>query len=186
MSGPDNPSIWVKKDTQLQADCRVFKVLKSRFSHSLREVDGDFFVIDAPDWVTVVAITPQSELVAVNQFRYGIEALSLEVPAGMVEPGEDPLETGVRELREETGFVGQHPELLGWVYPNPAIQNNRCFIVGISNAEPVTGLDWDEHEEIQTRLIPLKNIPDVLANGEFLHSLSVCALHYYFRKYPME
>ena len=75
MSGPDNPSIWVKKDTQLQADCRVFKVLKSRFSHSLREVDGDFFVIDAPDWVTVVAITPQSELVAVNQFRYGIEAL---------------------------------------------------------------------------------------------------------------
>lgn len=185
MPDSSEPEKWVKEDTELHADCRVFRILKSKFSCPARNREGDFFILDAPDWVTVVAITPNDELVTVNQFRYGIEALSLEVPAGMVEPGEDPLNTGVRELHEETGYTGTDPELLGWVYPNPAIQNNKCYVVAIKGAELTTPVDWDEHEEIQTRLIPLKNIPSMLANGEFPHSLSRCAFQMYFQKYSL-
>lgn len=185
MPDPNEPEKWVKEATELHADCRVFRILKSKFSHPARKTEGDFFILDAPDWVTVVAITTNGEVVTVNQFRYGIEALSLEVPAGMVERGEDPLNTGVRELREETGYTGTDLELLGWVYPNPAIQNNKCYVVAIKGVELTTPVVWDDHEEIQTRLIPLKNISSMLANGEFPHSLSQCALRMYFEKYSL-
>ncbi len=185
MPDSSEPEKWVKQDTELHADCRVFRILKSRFSHPARNEKGDFFILDAPDWVTVVAITPNDEVVTVNQFRYGIEALSLEVPAGMVEPGEDPLNAGIRELREETGYTGTDPKLLGWVYPNPAIQNNKCYVVAITGVERNTPVVWDDHEEIQTRLIPVKNIPSMLANGAFTHSLSWCAFQMYFQKYSL-
>ena len=111
----------------------------------------------------MVATTDNEQLVAVRQFRFGIEALSLEVPAGVMEPGEDPLETGVRELREETGFVGDQAELLGWVYPNPAIQTNRCFVIGVRNARRVADTEWDEHEELQTELIPWSEISEKMS-----------------------
>ena len=182
MLSGDDPSLWEKKESELVADCRIFKVFKSRFRHPGRQNEGDFFTVDAADWITVVAITDRQELVTVRQFRFGIEELSLEVPAGVMEPGEDPVETGLRELREETGYSSEDTQLLGWVYPNPAIQNNRCFVIGVKNARLVASKDWDEHEELQTRLIPLNDISQQLQQGIFRHSLSICALSYFMMK----
>ncbi|MDG2170213.1 MAG: NUDIX hydrolase [Opitutales bacterium] len=182
MSTQSDPSFWEKKESELVADCRIFKVFKSRFRHPVRQTEGDFFAIDAADWITVVAITENQELVAVRQFRFGIEDLSLEVPAGLMEAGEDPLATGLRELREETGYEGENAELLGWVYPNPAIQTNRCFVIAVNNARKIASTEWDEHEEIQTQLIPLGEMSQRIQNGEFRHSLSVCAWSYYCMK----
>lgn len=164
----------------MHAHCRIFEVHKSRFWHPARDSEGDFFVIDAHDWVTVVATTEQSELVTVRQFRFGIENFSLEVPGGVMEPGEAPLKSGERELLEETGFQGGPTRLLGWTHPNPAIQNNRCHVVGIQNARKVATPDWDPHEELQTQLIPIEKIPEMLKTGKFTHALSLCALQYYF------
>jgi 8-oxo-dGTP pyrophosphatase MutT (NUDIX family) len=178
------PASWEKKESEILADCRIFKVSKSRFHHPVREKDGEFFTIDAPDWITVVATTSKQKLVTVRQYRFGIEDLSLEVPAGLVEPNEEPMEAGVRELREETGFEGLDAELLGWVYPNPAIQGNRCYLVGIREARQVAKPDWDEHEEIEIQLIPLKEMVGRLTQGDFRHALTLCALQYYMLKYP--
>ena len=182
MSKGANPSHWDKKQSELVADCRIFKVFKNRFRHPIRQEEGDFYEIDAPDWITVVAVTENQELVTVRQFRFGIEDLSLEVPAGLMEPDEDALETAQRELREETGFVGEDAQLLGWVYPNPAIQNNRCFVVALKNARQVAETDWDEHEELQTQLIPLNEVAQRMQEGEFRHSLSICAWNFFTMK----
>ena len=179
MSSGNDPASWEKKASDLVADCRVFKILKNRFRHPVRGDEGDFYSLDAPDWVTVVAITENHELVTVSQYRFGIEALSLEVPAGLVDAGEDPLETGVRELREETGFVGENARVLDWVYPNPAIQTNRCFVVLVENARQTGSTEWDEHEELETRLIPIAEIGERMKEGLFRHSLSICALSYF-------
>tara|TARA_B100001123_G_scaffold132320_1_gene153491 strand:- start:8058 stop:8615 length:558 start_codon:yes stop_codon:yes gene_type:complete len=180
MAGSENPHRWEKKASEVHADCRIFEVHKSRFRHPVRQSEGDFFVINAQDWITVVATTAQNELITVRQFRFGIEDFSLEVPAGVMEPGEVPIKSAERELLEETGFRGDSALLLGWTYPNPALQNNRCHVIGIQNARQVASPDWDPHEEMQTRLLPMGKVPRMLRAGEFSHALSLCALHYYF------
>ena len=100
-----------------------------QYRHPVRGTEKEFIVAHAPDWVNVVAVTPEGKIVLVRQFRFGSNALSLEVPGGVMEEGEDPIAAGVRELSEETGYGGGKARLLGSVHPNPAIQDNRCHFV---------------------------------------------------------
>ena len=120
---------WEKGATRSLAATRIFDVQGVQFRHPVRGTEREFVVIDAPDWVNVLALTPDHRLVMVNQFRYGTDAFSWEIPGGVIDRGEDPVTAGVRELREETGYVGTSARLLGSVNPNPAIMNNRCHLV---------------------------------------------------------
>jgi 8-oxo-dGTP pyrophosphatase MutT (NUDIX family) len=158
------------------ADCRVFRVLRKSARHPGRGTSADFFVLDSADWVNVVALTPAGGLVMVTQYRFGIEAPSLEVPGGMVEPGEDPIEAGRRELLEETGYGGGEARLLGTVRPNPAIQNNVCHLVFIDGVEPRAAMDWDEHEEIHVSLLPVDEVLRLARGGGITHALAIDAL----------
>ena len=114
-SAPSGPQRWEILGHRSQLQTRVFEVLGRTFRHPVRRTEREFVVIEAPDWVNVVALTPDQQLVLVRQFRYGIGEFSLEVPGGIVEPGEDPVVAGLRELREETGFAGASARLLGSV-----------------------------------------------------------------------
>ena len=126
---PAEPQRWKKLRDEPHATTRIFDVMRAFFQHPRRDKAQDFFVIRAPDWVNVIALTPAGELVLVRQFRYGINDFSTEIPGGVIDAGEDPLAAGVRELREETGYVGGSARLLGSVHPNPAMQGNRCHLV---------------------------------------------------------
>ena len=83
-------------------------------------------MLDAPDWVNVIAVTPDEQVVMIRQYRQGTRQITLEIPGGMVDPGEDFMTAGFVNLKEETGGVGQHAEQIGVVAPNPAIQRNNC------------------------------------------------------------
>ena len=80
-----------------------------------------------PDWINVIPLTDDGQVVMVRQYRFGIEGFTLEIPGGMCDPGEPPLEAARREMREETGYAPSEMIELGWVHPNPPLQNNRCF-----------------------------------------------------------
>ena len=139
-------------------------------------VERDFIIIDPPDWVNVIALTPDDQIVLVTQFRYGVNALSLEIPGGMMEAGEAPVVAGIRELQEETGYTGAPAKILGSVQPNPAIQSNRCHFLLVENARRTAALAWDHDEEIEICTLPVEQVLALARSGGITHSLVLNAL----------
>jgi 8-oxo-dGTP pyrophosphatase MutT (NUDIX family) len=168
---PPQPHRWRKLRSEPLVTTRIFDVTKQFFQHPGRDRPNDFFVINAPDWVNVIALTPDHQLVLVRQFRFGIDEFSLEIPGGIIDPGEDCLAAGVRELREETGFVGDPARLLGSVHPNPAMQNNRCHLVLVENARPAAELEWDADEEMEAMLKPVDEVYALAYAGGITHAM---------------
>jgi len=173
------PARWETLGTSRVATTRVFDVLSVKMRHPVRGTERDFTVIDAPDWCNVIALTPDGRLVLVRQFRYGSNAFSLEIPGGVIDRGEDPVAAGVRELREETGFVGTGARLLASVRPNPAIQNNRCHFIFIDGAVPSAATEWDHDEEIEISTLPVDEVFAKTRAGEITHSLVVAGLMHF-------
>ena len=170
------PSRWEKRGEKLRLSTRILDVHEVRYRHPVRATEKDFVVLQTPDWVNVVAVTPDQHLVLVRQFRFGIEAFSLEIPGGVMEAGEDPVAAGQRELREETGFAGQGARVLGVVHPNPAIQANRCHYVLVESARCSHDLEWDADEEIQVTTLPVAEVMQLARSGGITHALVLNAL----------
>jgi ADP-ribose pyrophosphatase len=170
------PARWIRGEDRSLLKTRIYAVRASKFRHPKREGEKEFFVIDPPDWAMVVPITPEGELVMVRQYRFGIEALSLELPGGVIEPGEDPRIAAVRELAEETGYGGDEAVLLGSVHPNPAIQSNRAHVVLVPNVTLQTEIEWDEDEELAMELMPIAEVLRRARTGEITHALMLNAL----------
>ena len=175
----DNPDIqpWPLKGSEITADFKIFKVRSDQRTSPRTGDDHSFFVIESVDWCNVVALTANDELVMVEQYRQGTNLIELELPGGMIDPGETPAETAPRELQEETGYAGDAPEPVGFVFANPAIMNNKVHTVMIRNAQLEHETDLDDGEDVAARLVPLTDIPGLIADGTISHSLMVAALY---------
>lgn len=173
MNKPDSGSLppWSRGTTRVLAKTRILELHGVMFSHPARQGESEFSVIHTSDWVNVIATTPDRQMVLVRQFRYGINAPSLEIPGGIIEEGEDPVQAGIRELKEETGFVGGHAHVLGRIHPNPAIQDNHCHLIWVENAVIQDTTAWDEHEELEIITLPIDEVYALAHAGEITHSL---------------
>lgn len=178
-SGPASPERRRKLGESLVAATRILEVRHARYRHEGRDLERDYVVIAAPDWVNVVAVTKRRTIVLVRQFRYGIDDFSLEIPGGVIEAGEDPVAAGVRELREETGYAGARARLLASVHPNPAIQSNRCHFVLVEDAELQGAVAWDHDEEMEVSDAPVGEVLAWARQGRITHSLVIGALFHF-------
>ena len=134
------------------------------------------YVLEFDSWANVLAITKNNEAVLIRQYRHGVREICLELPGGVVDDGEDPLEGAKRELLEETGYrVGKIIEV-GRIYPNPAIQQNTLYCYLATDVERVGEQDLDESEEIEVHLVPLDDLIELVRQGKFLHALNVAVL----------
>lgn len=173
------PERWRRLGQSLVAATPILDLRRVRYLHPGRGTEKDYVLLDAPDWVNVLALTREGRLVMVRQFRFGIDDFSLEIPGGVVEPGEEPLAAAVRELREETGYVGRPARLLASVNPNPAIQSNRCHFALVEEAELAGGTEWDPDEEIEVATAAVEDVLEWARSGQITHSLVVAALFHF-------
>jgi 8-oxo-dGTP pyrophosphatase MutT (NUDIX family) len=160
-------------------DARIFKVLRNRSRLQGTERHADFFVLDSADWVSVVPITADNQVLMIAQYRHGSGQISLEIPAGLVEKDEDVLAAAARELREETGYTAHALRILTQTDANPAFMNNRFTAVLANGATLTDPTAWDEHEEIALVLVPLAELPDLLHSGTIRNTYTVLPLCWY-------
>jgi ADP-ribose pyrophosphatase len=171
---------WEKIRSKISGDFRIFKIRTDTKISPRTGKEHDFYVLDSVNWVNVIAVTPNQQLVMVEQYRHGSNTIELEIPGGMMDAGETgPAATAVRELREETGYKGDHARLLGRIHSNPAILSNVTYTVLIENCRLKHAVEFDHGEDLMTRLVPVAEIPKLVADEKIGHSLVVVALYHF-------
>lgn len=183
-SDPGPPARWEVLSEQAGGDYGVFRVVRQQRRHQGDGREGTFSLIQPRDWVVALAVTPARELIFVRQFRFGADQLTWEMPAGCREAGEEPLAAAVRELREETGYVGAAPRLLGWNFPNPALQTNQCWYVLVPDVRLAAAVAPDEHEDLEVRVVPVTEAYRWGREGRLTHALALAGLYFLQSVYP--
>jgi len=137
-----------------------------------------YYVLDYPEWVTIVPITSQQEMVLVRQYRHGLGETLLELPCGGFAQGEDAIAAATRELAEETGYTGNHFEEIATCAPNPANHANLSHVVLATGLEQTLAQNLDYGEDIEVVLMPLEQVTMALRSGQFVQAMHVAALFY--------
>ena len=133
-------------------------------------------MLEAKSWVNVVAVDECGRFVMVEQYRFGTERVTTEVPGGVIDPGEEPLDTAKRELREETGYTSERWTYLGAVEPNPAFQDNLCHHFLAEGVRCTHPQELDAGEDIRVVLLTPEEVRTAIAEGEINHALVLTAL----------
>lgn len=174
---------WRRISSEKIADCRVFTVHRNRsFRYAEFEDEQkthDFYVFHSGDWVNVIPVTENQEIILIEQFRHGTESFTLEIPGGSVDESDpDPLFAAERELREETGAVAGEWIQLGMSHPNPAIQGNLCHTYLARDARIIEKPHFHSTEEIAIRKVPMAEVPALIKGGVITHALVLVAFYW--------
>ena len=171
---------WPRLGSEIVGDYRIFRLRRDHVHSPHNGRDFRFYVLEAPDWINVIPLTPEDQVVLIRQYRHGTEEVSLEIPGGMVDDEDgDPSATARRELLEETGYAAEELVPIGRVAPNPAFLDNHCHTFLARNARPAAKPQFDGAEYIELELVDLEEIPGLIAGGRITHALVVAAFYYY-------
>ena len=181
--GADTPT-WPRTTTETVADCRVFRVRRDWRINPRDATEHDFYVIEASDWINVIPVTEAGDVVMVEQYRHGTDEVTLEIPGGILDPGETPEAAASRELLEETGYAANQLVLLGRSRPNPATHNNWIYTYLADRVSAIRAPVFEGTEHTAVRLVPIADVPVLVADGTINHSLIISGfyLHSLYRE----
>jgi 8-oxo-dGTP pyrophosphatase MutT (NUDIX family) len=175
---------WAEEGRTLLADCSIFTVFNAhRISPQGQRADR--YLLQAPDWAMVIPLVKSAgndACLMVRQYRQGSGSVTMEFPAGMVDPGETPEEAVIRELREETGYEAGKLSLLGAVNPNSAIMTNTQYVYLAENLVHRGGLSLDEHEDLEVEVVPLSDVIRQMGQGAFDNGTMMMALGFFLQR----
>ena len=171
-----------RKSSRTVLETRVFKVREDHAIHPVTGHAGNYVVLEQPDFVNIVALTPEGQLILVKQWRHGTRTIELEIPAGLVEAGEAPEVAGPRELVEETGYIPAKTSILGHVAPNAAYQQNRCTTLLCEGCTPTGKTHFDEGEDLEVVLASPSEVRGWLMDGTIRNALVFTGLMWWLEK----
>lgn len=177
------PKPWILTASREEAAYPIFNLRIDQARSPRTNRLHDFYVLESPDWVNVIPLTANDEVVLIRQYRHGLREVTLEIPGGLVEDSDSSMEAARRELREETGYEAAELILLGCVHPNPAFLNNQCMTYLAKDVFPVGEQEQDDKEDIEVLLKPLEAIPDLIRDRQITHSLILAAFYRFYMEY---
>jgi ADP-ribose pyrophosphatase len=172
---------WRRLRSEPLGDFKIFTIRRDRIVSPRTHEELDFYVLDGADWVNVIPLTEEGNLLLVRQYRHGTEETTIEIPGGGVDPAdESPVAAARRELLEETGHAAERWKDLGFVHPNPAIQSNRCWTFVAEGCRRVAPPRLDPGEDIEIFEAAPDEVRAMLKDGKITHSLVVAAFARYW------
>jgi 8-oxo-dGTP pyrophosphatase MutT (NUDIX family) len=142
----------------------------------------DYYVLEYSNWVNAVAITEDNKVFMVHQYRHAAGIVSLEIPGGVIDDGEQPEQALRRELLEETGYQFDDFELLCTVYANPSTGNNQTYCYLARGGKKVQEQALEEQEEIVVETFTIPEVKQLLANNKIAQALHCTGLFYALMK----
>ena len=177
----DKKLSWKILESSSLYNARIFQ-LRSVLKQDAGGRKASFVSLDSPDWVTVIPETGEKDFLIVRQYRHGTENVSMEFPAGLIDPGETPQQAAARELLEETGYTADSLIQIGCVSPNPAFMTNYTYTFLAKGLSRVSEQNLDEHEILDVYKMPYKDVSESIGTGTFASAITVQAW-YFYRKY---
>jgi 8-oxo-dGTP pyrophosphatase MutT (NUDIX family) len=166
---------WTTVNEESRGDHRLFDLRRLRCRSPSTGREHVFLRLEAPDWVNVVPVTPEGELILVVQYRHGTDSSTVEIPGGTVDQGEEPAAAAARELEEETGHRCEALHLIGTSEPNPAFLSNTCWTYLAVGCTPSGTMAPDPSEEITVHRVPLAAFGELIDDGTIRHALVLVA-----------
>ena len=179
MSHKDD-AVWRRTRFEHGPDLKLFR---PRFDWMVNPRNGHeekMIVLEGIDSVQVVGVTPRYEILLVRQYRFGIGAYTLELPGGLIDPGEDSLSAAMRELREETGWEADTWQELSKNASNPVFMDNYIFTYAATGLQPSAAQRLDPGEDVEVITLPVAEVRARLWRGEFVHPHTICGLVRFF------
>jgi 8-oxo-dGTP pyrophosphatase MutT (NUDIX family) len=173
-------SEWIKLDSRRIYQNRIVGLREDTYHFIPNDIRKDFTVFEFSDWVNVIPLTANGDIVMIKQFRHGTDSVTLEIPGGLIEKEDiDPSVAALREMEEETGYFSEHMIHIGTVEPNPAIQTNRCHTFLAKDAYLKSPQNFDPTESITLELIKAEKVLEMIKAGDITHGLVVAAFAFY-------
>lgn len=142
----------------------------------------EFHVLEYPDWVCVLCLTEEGKVVVVEQYRHGIAQVGIELPAGAIDPNEDPLTAAQRELLEETGIEAEHWTFIGRMATEPSRHTNRAYFYFADKGRAVRTPSLDDSEDLHVRFLEPSALMEGIESGRFQHGVQLAAIFWAERR----
>lgn len=145
-------------------------------------IKDEYYVLEYPTWVNMIGITDCNTVLFVRQYRRGADEIMVELPAGVVEEGEDSKEAAVREMLEETGYAFDQIEYICKLYANPATSGNLTYTYLLQGGRKVQDQNLDPSEDIEVVEVSIEEAKNYLYDNKIGQALHSAALFYSFKK----
>lgn len=175
---------WPFIKSRSKESYRVFSIRTDIARSPRTGKQHEFFIIESNDWVNIIPLTDDDQVIMVKQYRHGSKRITLEIPGGLVDSKNDPKKAAARELLEETGYLAKKWLKIGVVNPNPALFNNRCYTFLARDLKKVSDPSPDQTEDIEVVPVPLSEIPGLIRRGKIDHAIVIAAFAHYFLRHP--